>query len=102
MPRRMEITSPVPPTTTAARIIPLILIFVPPNKMIPEKPKNAIDISPAVTITIGIPCQDSGMSLYSIFSRIPARITIAIVNPIEIPRPYTTDCKILYPYCTEF
>ena len=40
--------------------------------MIPEKPKNAIDISPAVTITIGIPCQDSGMSLYSIFSRIPA------------------------------
>ena len=31
MPRRMEITSPVPPTTTAARIIPLILIFVPPN-----------------------------------------------------------------------
>ena len=55
--------------------------------MIPEKPKNAIDISPAVTITIGIPCQDSGMSLYSIFSRIPARITIAIVNPTEIPKP---------------
>ena len=45
---------------------------------IPENPKNAIAISAAVSRTIGIPWKDSGISLFSIFSRIPASNTIAI------------------------
>ena len=48
---------------------------------------SAIDISIAVRRTIGIPLNDSGISLYSIFSRRPAISTMAIVKPIAVARP---------------
>ena len=44
----------------------------------------------AVRRTIGDPLKDSGTSLYSVFSRIPAISTIAIVNPTAVARPFTT------------
>ena len=47
----------------------------------PEKPQNAIAIRPAVNSTVGIPLKGSGISLCSIFSRNPAKMTIAMVKP---------------------
>ena len=87
IPRRTEITSPVPPTITAASTIPILLIYLSSCQMIPENPKKAMDISPAVTSTIGIPCQEEGISLNSIFSRSPARMTMAMVKPTAVPKP---------------
>ena len=57
----------------------------------PENPKNAIAIKPAVINTMGVPLKDSGTSLYSIFSRMPAIITIATIKPNAVPNPFTTE-----------
>ena len=56
----------------------------------PENPKKAIAISPEVTRTIGVPRKDGETSLFTVFSRIPAIITIAIVNPTAVANPFTT------------
>ena len=55
--------------------------------MTPENPINAIDIRPAVTSTIAEPLKGVGISLYSIFSRIPAIMTIEMVNPTAVAKP---------------
>lgn len=94
-PRNTPMNRPTPPTIRAANIIPVILIVFPPAyKFSPENPKNAIAIKPAVTSTIGIPRKDSGTSLCSVFSRIPAMMTMAIVNPTAVANPFTTLAKI--------
>ena len=55
----------------------------------PENPKNAIAIRPAVSSTFGKPWKDSGTSLYSVFSLIPAIRVIEIVNPTAVANPFT-------------
>ena len=60
----------------------------------PEKPMKAIAISPAVTRTIGVPLKLSGISLYSMRSLTPARMTIEIVKPTAVAKPFTTDGRI--------
>ena len=57
-------------------------------------------IRPAVTNTIGIPLNEGDISLYSIFSLRPAKITIAIVNPIAVPNALTIDWIKLYSFWT--
>ena len=47
---------------------------------------NAIAISPAVISTMEEPWNETGISLSAIFSRIPARITMAIVNPTAVQK----------------
>ena len=61
---------------------------------------KAIDINPAVISTIGIPWKDFGISLFSILSRIPAKIVIEIVKPIAVPKPAMIDSNIPYSFCT--
>ena len=85
--------SPVPPTRQVATMIPDI--SSPPSYFSPEKPKNAIAIRQAVRSTMGVPLKDSGISLSSIFSRIPAMSTIAMKNPMAVASPYTTPSRML-------
>ena len=66
----------------------------------PENPIKAIDIKLAVINTMAVPLKRSGMSLYSIFSRIPAIITIAIKNPTAVANPFTTLSRIPYALVT--
>ena len=93
-PRNTPMNKPVPPTITAA-IITAVIFIVYPSYISPENPQNAIAIRHAVSKTIGVPWKDSEISLYSIFSRIPAIITIAIKNPTDVPTPFTTPSKIV-------
>ena len=67
--RRIPISKPIAPTIMAAIIISFIL-YSPPY-IRPEKPMNAIAISPAVISTMGEPWNETGISLSAIFSRIP-------------------------------
>ena len=48
---------------------------------------KAIDISPAVMKAMPRPRKPGGTSLYFIFSRRPAKATIAIAQPIPEPTP---------------
>ena len=48
---------------------------------------NAIDINADAIRTIAVPWNGFGISLYSIFSRIPAKSTIAIKKPTPVARP---------------
>ena len=52
-----------------------------------------MDIRHAVINTIAVPLNGLGISLYSIFSRIPAIIVIAIKNPNAVAKPFTTPSK---------
>ena len=57
--------------------------------MRPENPKKAIDIKLAAIIVAGKPLKLSGMSANSNLSLIPANKTIAKVNHIPAPNPFT-------------
>ena len=59
-----------------------------------------MDIRHAVINTIAVPLNGLGISLYSIFSRIPAIIVIAIKNPNAVAKPFTTPSKIPYSLVT--
>ena len=60
--------------------------------MIPLKPMNAMDISPAVTRAIGNPRRQCGiLSLYSMRSRNPAIRNIASKKPTDAPNACTID-----------
>ena len=85
MPRIMPIAIPTPATTIVAMIIPPIIVISPYLSAL--NPVNAIAISPDVRSTKGMPLKGAGMSVYSIFSRSPARITMAIVKPIAVAKP---------------
>ena len=61
---------------------------------------KAIDISAAVISTIAVPWNGFGISLYSIFSRRPAIMTIAIKNPTAVANPFTTLSKMPYSFVT--
>ena len=50
--------------------------------------------------TIAVPWKGFGISLYSIFSRSPAIITIAIRKPNAVAKPFTTLSKIPYSFVT--
>ena len=54
----------------------------------PVNPVNAIAISPAEISTIGVPLKGFGILLFSDFSLIPARITIEIKNPKDVPKEH--------------
>ena len=82
---------------TVAKIIPETICFLPFYSN-PENPQNAIAINPAVSNTIGIPLNASGTSFSSIFSRSPARITMEIVKPSAVAKPFTVPCKIPYSF----
>lgn len=59
----------------------------PPQNDIPEKPENAIAMSPAATIAIGIPRKEFGGSAKDIRTLTPAKMTIARVNPAADEKP---------------
>ena len=61
---------------------------------------NAIAIKAEAIRTIAVPWKGFGISLYSIFSRIPARIMMAIVKPTAVAKPFTIPVKIPYSFCT--
>ncbi len=56
----------------------------------PEKPRNAMDIRPAVSRAMGNPSKAFGVSLSAILSRIPANSTIASAKPIAPPSAFRT------------
>ena len=57
----------------------------------PEKPINAIEISPAVISAIGMPLKDLGGSENIIRVLTPANISIAIVKPTPDAKPNSTE-----------
>ncbi len=66
-------------------------MFTPlPYLMMPLKPMNAMDISPAVISAMGSPFRDSGMpSFVSMRSRMPAISEMARRKPSEEPSALT-------------
>ncbi len=65
----------------------------------PENDINAIAIRPAEMKVMPSPLRPLGASEYFIFSVIPAKATIASIQPKPAPKPYTTDSPKLYSRC---
>ena len=70
-------------------------------KLIPEKPKNAIEINPVSSIAIPTPLRVGGTLEYLILFLTVANETIAKKNPNPDPKPKTVDSIKSYSLSTK-